>query len=349
MYTQGRTASVHDGTEDPTKTEYNKYHYFNTTIDVSLTLRRKEHFTLYTSIAATGIQITLNEDTVLVTTTDSFRDENGRILEKPLLAVLDEDVSHGATIKVEYTIEVKNVSPVICTYFSLVSYLPKDFYVEEDGSFITERGSNADYNWKSSSLDYLNQSGYISNDTYQKYENINVATTTVDGIRLARENSIQFKLVATRVIHSADDLTEEITCDAEILEYRAGFITKTSDGELFDPRRMTLLTSYTKNAVQTNKYLLAFLGVYPGDTKDDYKLSDIYNASKDATLTKLQAQLGADATFGVDYSKSANPVFIVPPTGNNKYHNEKTVIIALSITLLASTSLLMIFKKRKSK
>ena len=104
----------------------------------------------------------------------------------------------------------------------------------------------------------------------------NVATLTLsnnsegaNGFSIKGGNSYTTKLVVSRVIDSAYDLTNIIDNDAEVIGYRAGTIAKndpnTTDDDEFRPRRMVVLTSYDQ-ATNTSSKQSSFLGIYPGDT-----------------------------------------------------------------------------------
>ena len=98
---------------------------------------------------------------------------------------------------------------------------------------------------------------------------------------------------------------------------------------------MTVLTSYNANVEDQSaaNQLFSFLGVYPGDTKNNYVLADLKNMASEPVST------------GIDFAKASNPVLIVPPTGSNQLYHERIAVLVLS-SILAACGIYIVIKKK---
>ena len=124
-------------------------------------LYRRPDFKLKVSCTATGLRVMLNDNTIISTNT---REINST---KPLIEYLDDDLSHGATIQVEFTVDVENDSKIPCNYIELIDCMPKDFLYNKDYKLISETGTNAKYNWQTISIENL-KDGYLSENSVKE-------------------------------------------------------------------------------------------------------------------------------------------------------------------------------------
>lgn len=237
-------------------------------------LQRRQEFPLVTKITATGLRIILSDGQVLSVQTKDFGDAT------PIMEVIDDNIAHGATIEVEYTIQVKNDSSLQCNHLEVLTYIPNEFVFSPERELITEDSTNAKYGWQSSKIKDLNEDGYITETTYREFGKHQIQSALVvldnegkgqNGFFLAPGGEYRGKIVVTRVVSNAEDVPNTITSSAEVMGYR-------NNGN----RRMsyTDTTSLTGSATSN-----ALVGYYPGDSRD------------------------------ADFAMSTNPVFVLPPTG----------------------------------
>lgn len=240
-------------------------------------LQRRQEFPLVTKITATGLRIILNDGQVLSMQTKDFGDFT------PIMEVIDDDIAHGATIEIEYTVQVKNNSSLQCNHLELLTYIPNEFIFSPERDLLTEEGTNAKYGWQSSKMKNLNSDGYITDNTYRELGKYQMQSALVildnegkgqNGFFLAPGGQYTSKIVVTRVVSNADDVPNTITSSAEVMGYR-------NNGN----RRMSYADTTSLTGVGMNNSLV---GYYPGDSRD------------------------------ADYAMSTNPVFILPPTGLKK-------------------------------
>ncbi len=263
-------------------------------------LLRNQTGTLQTKVTATGLKITLNEGTVL-----SFK-ERDMDDPVPLLEVLDDDVAQGATVQIEYTIEVRNNSAMQFSYIQLVDYFPKDFLFDTTTPLLSERGTNAKYGWYAIEIDKdindltkstLFGDGLITQESLDKYSDHKTAVVLTlnnngDGENgfyipagYTKDKVLRVKLVVSRVISSAEDLSADgMLNDVEILSYKN------------NAKRRLTVPLYTDER--------SMLGVFPGDSKE-------YDDFADA----LSGFFQRGYKTGIDYAHTSNNVLIVPPTG----------------------------------
>ena len=81
---------------------------------------------------------------------------------------IDEELIHGSTLQVEYTLIVKNVSSVPSTRFAIVDYLSsyEDMIFDKTTPLITEEGTNEKYGWEKTNREALKANGVISDEVY---------------------------------------------------------------------------------------------------------------------------------------------------------------------------------------
>lgn len=128
-----------------------------------LYLARKPEFSLVTQTTITALKITLSDGQMLYTDTK----EVGSDL--PIIDYIDAEIAHGATVEVEYSINIKNNSSAQCNYLEIINHLPEGFMYNENTMLITENKPNKEVGWKAVSLQELYDNGYVSEETNNKY------------------------------------------------------------------------------------------------------------------------------------------------------------------------------------
>ena len=238
----------------------------------NLTLSRRPGFALATNITATGLRVILQSGQVLDTQTR----EPGS--DFPMLETLDNELSYGATIQIEYTVSIKNDSSIQCEHLEMLNYLPEKFVYDENISLITGEGINGDTGWEYANLESLFEQGMITQDTLDEYGNHVALKLTLDnngegenGFYIAPGGEYTIKYVVSRMISNLNDIENpDFGIASEVLSYGDQGI-----------RRMT----YTVGANISHQYA----GAYPGDIQDmDYS------------------------------NESTNEVIVIPPTGRQK-------------------------------
>ncbi len=281
------------------------YHVETQYTEKNLEISRRPLFSLKTTTTATGLKIILADNSILDLQTRDVNDFlNGKDI-LPIIAALDEELTHGSTIQIEYTICIQNNSNLQCDYLELINHLPKGFYYIDNLQLITpdEKGNikhNSDYKWSIVSLSELKENGEVSKETANKYGNRTSIKLTLDnngqgsnGFYIPAGGKCFVKCIVSKVISTLDNLDgrdyyEDV---AEVLRYQ-------NSGN----SRML----YTENQIRKGGINIEYLkSIYPGDSKD------------------------------IDFSEYTNSVSIIPPTG------EKTTIIPI-LTILIIT--LIIFE-----
>ena len=321
-------------------TEKTKKVILNVAKNIDIALQRKEPFVLYTISKATGLRIKLNTGKVLSQLERPFEDESDPLNQKVLLEVIDDEVAHGATIEAEYTIKVFNDSPCTCTHLELVDYMPQGFHYLPEAELISSHGKNSDYGWTNNDIDTLVEKGYLSEEVKEKFDGLDVATMYIDneekyqkGFFIPAGGKYQVKIVVSKVISSAEDIQTVIDNYVEILGYRGGVISDMNeDGSYgkYEARRMAVFTKAlypTMELARVDRVMGKdekygkYVGVYPGDFKDDYELTE-YRIDTEELVTE-----------GLDLSKNSNQVMIVPPTGAKDNSLSKIIINILNSIL----------------
>ena len=253
-------------------------------------LAKRPAISLETKITCTGLEIILADGSVLDIQTRNIGSD------LPIIKAIDDELTHGATIRVEYSITIKNDSSLQCNYLELINHLPPGFIYSQNVKLITESKQNSDYGFTQVSLQDLYDNGYISEETLN-YGKTRVSIKTVldnngkgkNGFYIAPGGEYTIKYVASKLISKLDDIEYMNKSIAEVLAY-----------EDEANRRM----AYKQNMRANNnpEHEIEILhGVYPGDNKDK------------------------------DCSTFNNLVYIMPPTGKNENLVIKYIIISAII------------------
>ena len=271
--------------------------------DQNVVLAKRPALSLVTTTTATALEITLADHSVLSVET---RDIGSEI---PLLQYMDDEIAHGATIKIEFTVRIKNDSSIQCNYLELVNHLPEGFMFAQETPFITENGKNSDYGWQITDLQSLYNDGYISSETLDEYDNRQTLRVVLDnngqgenGFYISPGGEYDLKLIVTKVISSLSDLDKRMEDVCEVMVYKDSA-----------NRRM----AYLEKANIANTRNMQLVGVYPGDSKDK------------------------------DFSDTTNRVFILPPTGEITPSVGITITCASILAIIAVIAILR--RKRNTK
>ena len=234
-----------------------------------MVLARRPGFSLVTDITATGLRVILQNGQEIETQTQ----EPGTDI--PLLQTLDNELTHGTTLQIEYTVTIKNDSSIQCNYLELINYLPKKFVYDPNIALISVEGKNGDTAWESISLDELRDQNLITQETLDEY-NTNVAMKLVldnagqgeNGFFIAPGGEYTVRYVVSRLISNLDEIEDpDFGIASEVLKYQ-------------DAANRRML--YQVKGSESHQYS----GAYPGDSQDQ----DFSN-------------------------ESTNDVIVIPPTG----------------------------------
>lgn len=240
-------------------------------------LAQRPALSLVTQTTATGLKITLADGQVL---TEQTREVG---TDLPMIQSMDEEISHGATLQIEYTICIKNDSSIQCNYLELINYLPSGFMFSKDMNLITEDTKNSDYGWNQvASMQELKDTGYISQGTLDGKGKSTALTITLDnagqgenGFYIPPGGDYNTKVIVSKVISSLNDIESALVDTTEVLVYKNS-----------SNRRMAYLKKYDYMDDEYGALNIGLLwGVFPGDSKDQ------------------------------DCSEGTNLVFVIPPTG----------------------------------
>ena len=215
-----------------------------------MTLGARPALSLVTQTTSTGLEIILADGSMFDLQTQNVGSD------LPMIKAIDDELTHGATIRVEYTIKIKNDSSIQCNYLELIDHLPPGFTFNKNLKLITEDKKNSDYGFEEVSLQNLYDTGYISEGTLnyaRSRKSIKVILDNNKGFYISPGGEYTVKFVTSRVISKLDDIEEMQNTIAEVLVYKDN-----------SNRRMAYKESITMG--DSNIQLLR--GVYPGDSKD---------------------------------------------------------------------------------
>lgn len=137
-------------------------------------LAKRPAMSLKLTVTATAFRIKLADGQVLLLDTREIGSD------VPLIEYMDDEIAHGATIDVQYQINIKNDSNIQCNYLELVNYLPQGFVFAKSANLLTKEGTNGDFGWVEASVNYLYDNGYISKDTKTAQQGKRMSTIKLD-------------------------------------------------------------------------------------------------------------------------------------------------------------------------
>ena len=295
------TQSYTDSEGYTTVTTYHSDPYKNQ----DLYLARIPEFSLITKTTITALKITLSDGQMLYTDTK----EVGSDL--PIIDYIDAEIAHGATVEVEYSINVKNNSSTQCNYLEVINHLPSEFMFNGNTKLITENKTNSEVGWKVVSLQELYNTGYVSEETKNIHGNKISLKAVLDndgkgenGFYIPPNGEYTLKLVTSKVASVNTIYELDWKDDAEILVYtnhahrRMAYLSDTSLG-------------YTTPDLRNYK-VKRLVGVYPGDSKD------------------------------FDCSALTNSLTIIPPTGVEKENLLITLLENNKLTITTSIAFMLV-------
>lgn len=137
-------------------------------------LAKRPAMSLKLTVTATAFRIKLADGQVLLLDTREIGSD------VPLIEYMDDEIAHGATIDVQYQINIKNDSSIQCNYLELVNYLPQGFVFAKSANLLTKEGTNGDFGWDEALVNYLYDNGYISKDTKTAQQGKRMSTIKLD-------------------------------------------------------------------------------------------------------------------------------------------------------------------------
>ena len=137
-------------------------------------LAKRPAMSLKLTVTATAFRIKLADGQVLLLDTREIGSD------VPLIEYMDDEIAHGATIDVQYQINIKNDSNIQCNYLELVNYLPQGFVFAQSANLLTKEGTNGDFGWVEASVNNLYDKGYISKDTKTAQQGKRMSTIKLD-------------------------------------------------------------------------------------------------------------------------------------------------------------------------
>ena len=303
----------------------------------NIILRQKPAMNTTIGVTATGLRLTLSDGTALKTEikeNDSFLTVEA-LTEKfggssGLKREISEEVVHGATLEVEYTIGI--TSSIQCQYLELLEYLPRGLSYAEDSKLITKEGTNKDLNFENI-LDLADEDlceddngrGYITKEAYERYKDRTAIRVKLDnngqkenGFYISPGMIYEVKVVASRIVDRLSDFEllngtgedEEAGINAvEVIGYRND-----------ENRRMMKKDGKESITDGDTQYEIDVLtALYPGDVKD----------------------------IGYDYTKIlSNSISVIPPTGKKNY---MPLILSIVALLTVIVIIILILLKRHYK
>lgn len=240
-----------------------------------------------------------------------FEDRREMKSTVPIVRETDDELLNGATLDVEYTIEISNKSSLQCNYLEIITYLPKGFGLDENTRFITEDGTNKEYNWQRYEVSELKNNGYISEETYNQHKNQIAIVSRVqnDGTSnsfyIPSGGSRTIKVVLSSIVvnlNQFDDIDFKI--DAEILGYA-------DNGENVHRRMANSVAKLSSNGVSIS----SLNGLFPGNNKEH------------------------------DYAVTTNDLYIRPPTGSGDKVPMVYIICIMCIVPLVIFETFVIMRK----
>lgn len=256
---------------------------------------RRRSFSLKLDTTITGLKIVLSNGTILADTTRNIGTNS------PIMQSIDEELIHGTTIEVEYSIVVHNNSSLQCNHLDLITYLPKGFALDKNVRLMTSNATNDDYGWQSYNIADLAAGNYITssfeNATYETYQDRAAIVSSMDyetnGFYIPPGGSRVIKVGITKLVGNMTDLDVDYQLAAEVLGYRDN--GKNIYGISTHRRMATMERSIVGGIIHWLR------GLFPGNSLED------------------------------DHSETSNELYILPPFGEeeNKSRDDTTLVLCL--------------------
>lgn len=302
-----------------------------------LVIDEREHFELSTDINVTGYRFKLANGTILKElAVDSFVDKDladGEVrsiqdLSDPVyVESVDQEISHGAQVDIEYTITIKNESTVQPTTFTLANYLcnlskdTSNLHFDSNAQMITDTYKNSDYGWKaktimsSPTLFSQNVRDKLKNNYFVYFEYINTGENNDPSKpyrtrALGKNGERYIKIVLSKTLASIED-ESEFSDSVEIIQYS-------------NIQGIRMSTTY-----------------FDDTNPDDVITKHLVNIPGNGEEGNTRQVIGTPILVREKDYAEANSIFVIPPTG--KYRNY-TIYIMTTILII---SLVLIKRKKK--
>ncbi len=222
-------------------------------------LARIPEATLQTKMTITGLKITLVDGQTIYDVPNTTIDANDPIKRlEHILAPIDYELVHGATIEIEYTITVHNTSAIQNSYLEILAHLPIGYSYISNTKILNENKLNENYGWEEVSLSKLSAEEYVSANTLEGFQNTRSILARLDEEgKLGSNQSCTLKFVASRIIGGFEALDPSPMAYAEVMVYR-----NTSNRRALKKDGLDTINNYTMQKLTS---------LYPADSKDiDY-------------------------------------------------------------------------------
>ena len=214
----------------------------------NLMLRQREPAELNVETKITGVKITLSNGSVFKEIVSN--DVNGKsdinlgpyekitnitsvanVAEDYLVEAVDEELIHGATVELEYTIIVRNEDTSNYKEFSLIDYIPNGMNMDPNAKLLTDDYTNKDYGWINVSKDELEVLNLISETQLQNMNGymypvtiINTEASDTDFPKALRKDKLtsngeRYIKVVFQAVVNANDENMNYENEVEILDY----------------------------------------------------------------------------------------------------------------------------------
>ena len=206
--------------------------------ETDIVLTQRDNFMIEPIINVTAVRVTLPDGRVYkndIDETAKFIDtdlQTGTVnrivgVPSPIVYYIDSEVTHGTKVDIEYTIALKNTSPVISSDMSIVVYLPKGFSVNGEQGLMTVNYTNSNYGWNhGNTSDLIDNKLVVNSEEGQQTTCAVMSLSTAVNNGLVRNTTIgmngerYIKLIASKIItNKSAEENENYKGKVEILQY----------------------------------------------------------------------------------------------------------------------------------
>lgn len=189
--------------------EYKVYHVYVPVLyeKQDLLLNNRGVFTLVPTITATGLRVTATNLQVLKTVTMTDK-------SIPLVAYLEPTLIYGSRVDLEYTVSIRNDSPIYCKSLEMIVNVPDGFSYNKRVAYVTGAPGTL-YTIENISTSKLYSDGYVNNQWNGKDA---VILKSKDGFYIAPGQRIEMKFIVSKLISTEEeDSTYDVS--TEVLKY----------------------------------------------------------------------------------------------------------------------------------
>lgn len=189
--------------------EYKVYHVYVPILyeKQDLLLNNRGVFTLVPTITATGLRVTASNLQVLKTI--AMTDKT-----IPLVAYLEPKLIYGSRVDIEYTVSVRNDSPIYCKTLEMIVNVPDGFSYTNKVAYVTGKPGDL-YTIENVSTTKLYYDGYVNNKWNGKDA---VVLKSKDGFYIAPGQRIEMRFIVSKLI-STDQEDSTYDVSTEVLKY----------------------------------------------------------------------------------------------------------------------------------